>query len=143
MIICQLDKNSVNQILELYSGNFSDGWSKSMLESGFDGGRLKAIGAFIEDKMVGVITFSLSLDDADIEGVVVHKQFRAKGIGQQLIESAHEAIKKQKIKAVLLEVRQSNKTAISLYQKVGYQQIAVRKNYYSDGENALVLKKEF
>ena len=113
-----------------------------MLESGFDGGRLNALGAFFQTQLVGVVTFSLSIDDADIEGVVVDKQFRKQGIGEKLMHSAHEFILDKQIKSVLLEVRESNINAISLYQKLGYQRIAVRKNYYSDGENALVLRKE-
>ena len=142
MTIRQLDKTFVGQITALYQGNFSDGWSEGMLESGFDGGRLNALGAFFQTQLVGVVTFSLSIDDADIEGVVVDKQFRKQGIGEKLMRSAHEFILGKQIKSVLLEVRESNKSAISLYQKLGYQRIAVRKNYYSDGENALVLRKE-
>ena len=143
MTIKSLSKQSVSQILELYDGNFSDGWSQNMLNSGFDGGRLFAFGVFNEQQLVGVITFSLGVDDADIEGVVVDKNYRGKGLAQSLIESAHSFIKEKGIQKVLLEVRQTNTPAINLYQKVGYKQISVRKNYYSDGENALVLIKEF
>ena len=143
MVIESLYKNSISEILALYNGNFSDGWTESMLDSGFDGGRLFAFGAYMDKKLVGVITISLSLDDADIEGVVVDKEFRCKGIAKALIERAHDFILSKGIKKVLLEVRQSNAPAISLYKSVGYTQISTRKGYYQDGENALILIKEF
>ena len=142
MTVKSLNKSSVKEILALYNGNFNDGWTESMLNSGFDGGRLKALGVYDCDKLIGLITFSLSLDDADIEGVVVDRLYRKKGIGALLMQSAHEFILESKIKTVLLEVRESNISAISLYKKFGYEQISLRKKYYDDGENALVFKKE-
>lgn len=143
MIIKQLLKSNVGDILQLNNGNFSDGWTENMLLTAFDGGRFVAFGAFIDERLVGAVTLSLSIDDADIEGVVVDKAYRQKGIGILLMQKAHEYIKNNLLKAVLLEVRQSNLPAIALYEKLGYKKISVRKNYYLDGENALVMIKEF
>ena len=42
----------------------------------------------------------------------------------------------------ILEVRESNLAAISLYNKFDFKEISIRKNYYSNGENAKVLIKE-
>ena len=142
MTVKNLNKLNVKEILALYEGNFNDGWTESMLNSGFDGGRLKALGVYDGDKLIGIITFSLSLDDADIEGIVVASDYRKRGIGALLMQSAHDFILKSQIKSVLLEVRESNISAISLYKKFGYEQISLRKKYYDDGENALVFKKE-
>jgi ribosomal-protein-alanine N-acetyltransferase len=41
-----------------------------------------------------------------------------------------------------LEVREHNQPAISLYQKFGFETMYVRKGYYPDGENALVMVKK-
>lgn len=142
MKINQLTKTDVKDILGLYHDNFNDGWTENMLNSGFDGGRLFAFGTLDEHKLLGAITISLSLDDADIEGIVVDREFRCKGIGFALIQKAHEFIKENGKNRVLLEVREANEQAIALYLKAGYKKISVRKSYYSDGENALVMEKE-
>ena len=143
MTFSMLNKEDVDKIVELFKANFLDGWNKNMLLSAFDGGRFLSIGAFVEDKLVGAITCSLSFDDADVEGVTVEKSLRRKGIGKALLEQAEKVIKEKGISALLLEVRQSNLPAIALYEQAGFKQISVRKSYYPDGENAVVMKKEF
>ncbi|MBO5068421.1 MAG: ribosomal protein S18-alanine N-acetyltransferase [Clostridia bacterium] len=137
-----LQREDVDKIVELFNENFPDGWNKNMLLSAFDGGRFFSIGCFNNEKLIGAITCSLSIDDADIEGITVDKTYRNKGVGQKLLKNAEQNIKDSGITAVLLEVRQSNIPAKSLYEKAGYKQIFVRKSYYSDGENAVVMKKE-
>ena len=51
-------------------------------------------------------------------------------------------VKELSLNAVFLEVRESNACAIGLYKKFAFNEIAVRKKYYPDGENAVVMKKE-
>ena len=60
-----------------------------------------------------------------------------------LIENAINELKNQDLNKVLLEVRESNLPAKNLYIKHGFEQISIRKKYYSDGENAVILIKEF
>ncbi|MBF0443725.1 MAG: GNAT family N-acetyltransferase, partial [Oligoflexales bacterium] len=47
------------------------------------------------------------------------------------------------ITELFLEVRPSNKSALKLYQSFGFIKVSIRKKYYSDGEDALILKREF
>lgn len=141
MIFRSLSKNDSCLIAQLFSQSFSDGWTKEMLVSGFETGGLKAIGAFDGEQMVGVITYSIGVDFADIEDVVVQKTFRRKGIASALVEMAIEDAFNG-VKKIFLEVRQSNEGAINLYKKKGFNQISIRKKYYEDGENALIFVKE-
>lgn len=142
MTICFLDKSKVKQITALYRDNFSDGWSEDMLISGFESGRFYAIGAFEGQTLIGVITFSTACDEADIEGVTVDNAFRKRGIGYALYECAQKFLIEKGIKSIFLEVRATNFSAQNLYIKAGFNKISVRKNYYADGEDALVMKKE-
>ena len=91
---------------------------------------------------MGLITFSVAVDTADIEGVVVISEQRKKGFGTRLIAFAEDKMKALNVVKSFLEVRESNVPAITLYQKCGYEKISVRKNYYADGENAVVMAKE-
>ena len=142
MTVERLFEKDVDQIVLLFSTDFPDGWNKNMLLSAFNGGRFYALGVFDGDKLVGVITFSKGYDDADIEGVVVKSSHRGKGIAKKLIEKAEQILASQSNTKILLEVRESNLPARSLYKSVGFNDIAVRKNYYSDGENAVIMVKE-
>lgn len=132
----------VDKIIEIERGNFSDGWNEQMLLSAFDTERFYCIGLEVDGQTVGLITYSLSLETADIEGVVTIAEQRGKGYASRLVERALERIEQTGIKKVFLEVRETNLPAICLYKKFGFEQISVRKNYYPDGENAFVMVKE-
>ena len=80
-------------------------------------------------------------DFADIESVFVNPNYRGKGIAKSLLTVLEKELKEVGIQNVLLEVRSSNLPALSLYKGFGFEEISVRKKYYPDGEDALVLKK--
>ena len=142
MIVKTLKKENVTEILSLYAQDFADGWNKNMLDSAFDGGRFLCLGAFLNDVLVGVITLSLSIDDADIEGIVTKKEYRNKGVASLLFDSAMDILSEKGIKKILLEVRESNTPAINFYKKKGFNLVSIRRRYYSDDENALIFIKE-
>ncbi len=137
-----LSKEDVSIILGLYQTDFSDGWNKEQLISSFDSGYFLCIGAFLEDELVGVITATKSFEDADIEGIVTKNQFRNRGIASTLMNRLIEELSKSKVKNIFLEVRESNSVAIALYKKFNFKLISQRKKYYSNGENALIFKRE-
>lgn len=141
-MITLLSKDNLLEILALYDGNFDDGWTESQLISAFDSGRFLAFGKREGDSLIALLTISTTQFDADIEGIVVDKAFRNKGYATQLLEFAQAELKNKGIEKIFLEVRKSNIPAKSLYQKKGYKEISVRKKYYSDGEDAVVMAKE-
>ncbi len=143
MKIVSLNCEDCSIIANFFKENFSDGWTEEMLKSAFKAGRFYAFAAKTNEEIIGVITFSLSVDSADVEDVVVLKSQRGQGVGSALIEEALNKIRNAGIKKVFLEVRESNLPAIGAYKKFGFNEISVRKKYYLDGENALVMLKEF
>ena len=142
MSIVQLGLNDLDFIIDIQSRNFSDGWNENMLKSAFDGGRFFALAGCDGQEKVGLITYSVAIDTADLEGITVENSHRKKGYGQTLINAMVERLKGAGVEKILLEVRKSNQSAINLYQKSGFEFLSVRKNYYQDGEDALVMMKE-
>ena len=138
----RLSIENLSEILELYKDNFADGWTESMLKSAFLSGRFLCFAKREDGKLIGVITLSVTQFDADIEGIVVHKEFRKKGYAENLLHYAENHLRQNKIQKIFLEVRKSNTPAKNLYLKNGYKEISIRKKYYSDGEDALILAKE-
>ena len=140
-IVCLLEKDA-QKIVDLYKDNFSDGWNLDMILSAYRAQRFLSFGAFAGEELVGVITCDFNQFDADIEGVVVKKQFRKQGIGALLIEELEKALVNKNREKIFLEVRKSNVVAQKLYQKMGFNAISQRKEYYSDNEDAIVMAKE-
>ena len=78
---------------------------------------------------------------AEIDDVATCPDARGKGVANALMQTFEEHAKHMGASECLLEVRVGNLPALSLYRKRGYENVTVRKRYYADGEDALVLKK--
>ncbi len=76
-----------------------------------------------------------------IVSIAVSRDYRGRGIGRKLLEELERRLKNKGAKDFKLEVRISNRIAISLYTKLGYKIKEVVKNYYPDGEDAYVMVK--
>ena len=121
--------------------SFSDAWDEKMLVSAFNVGNF--FGFVAEDgEPIGFITYSVNIDTADMQDLFVTEDYRKKGVGYALVSAFMEGAKSNGVKKLFLEVRESNLPAVNLYKKAGFTFLSIRKKYYSDGENALVLVKE-
>lgn len=74
-----------------------------------------------------------------ITTIGVLKAFRRQGIGEMLLE---ECERRMGLPYVRLCVRRDNQPALQMYKKAGYHQISVWREYYNDGQDAIVLEKE-
>jgi ribosomal-protein-alanine N-acetyltransferase len=89
----------------------------------------------------GLILCSLVPPDAEILNVFVHSSARRSGIATTLLQSALDHMRDRGVTRVWLEVRESNKSALSIYSAAGFRQSGRRVQYYQDPkEDALVLE---
>jgi ribosomal-protein-alanine N-acetyltransferase len=95
-----------------------------------------------DGKIIGYIGISYVIDSADIISIVVHKNYTKKGIATLLLQEIFAFAKENNIQKIMLEVRSSNLPAQKLYEKHGFKQIAIRKKYYDNTEDALIYEKE-
>jgi ribosomal-protein-alanine N-acetyltransferase len=89
-------------------------------------------------RIVGYIGLEKIEGETHIINMAVDPKHRRQGIGGQLIE---KVLNDRDI--FFLEVRASNDVAQKLYEKYGFKNVGVRKNYYSDnGEDACIMRRE-
>jgi ribosomal-protein-alanine N-acetyltransferase len=80
------------------------------------------------------------VDEAHITMVAVHPNYRGQGLGQALLFGLLKSARTRGMERATLEVRESNTTALSLYQKFGFQTAGRRRRYYQENnEDALIL----
>lgn len=79
---------------------------------------------------------------ADVQTIAVIPEFEGRGIGSTLLRTLLQRAAHGKAEDMLLEVREDNPRAQELYRRFGFEQIAVRKNYYKGGINALIMRRE-
>ena len=90
----------------------------------------------IDNQVCGYLMVLDSIDVYEILVIATVEEYRNKSIAQELLD-------KIKMKDIFLEVRESNQVAINFYKKNKFNQISIRKNYYSEpNENAIIMKLE-
>ena len=95
-------------------------------------------------QVLGYVGSQYGYGEADMMNLAVVPDFRNRGIGQQLVTELISHLDDLDVKSLTLEVRQSNAAAINLYEKMGFQQVGLRPNYYQKPkEAALILRKEW
>lgn len=94
-----------------------------------------------DDVVIGYIGRYYFFQEAEVLNFVVDESYQRQGYGQKLFDKMVEDMKD--VKKITLEVRASNIKGINFYTKNGFKQVGVRKRYYKNGEDALLLLKEF
>ncbi|TCP97657.1 [SSU ribosomal protein S18P]-alanine acetyltransferase [Cricetibacter osteomyelitidis] len=96
-----------------------------------------------QHRIVGFAICQFVLDEATLFNIAIDPAFQGKGFGISLLNALISKLKTKGIQTLWLEVRQSNLTAMKLYEKLGFNEVDIRKNYYPlpDGkrENAVVM----
>ena len=96
------------------------------------------------DLVVGYSILSMAAGEAHILNLCVDSNYQQLGYGERLLDEILMRARGAEINEIFLEVRPSNESAISLYQKKGFRRIAYRPAYYQarkGREDAAVLSK--
>ena len=97
------------------------------------------------NEIVGFAGITIVIDEVNIMNIVVKKDKRNLGIGSLLLEAIIQFAKQSNtlmscnISSITLEVNEKNLPAISLYQKYDFQQVGIRKKYYNNSDDALIM----
>ena len=79
---------------------------------------------------------------ADVQTIAVVPEYEGKGIGSALLRELISEGRRRGAADLLLEVRADNPRAQQLYRRFGFEQIHVRRKYYRDGVDALIMRLE-
>ena len=120
---------------------FSDPWSYGMICDTSQASNFLGLVAEIEGEVVGYLGSAFVLDEGEILLVAVDGRYRRRGIGEALVNKMTEDLKEKGVLKLFLEVRRSNQSAYNCYEKCKFTPIGVRKGYYSNGEDAIVMER--
>ena len=131
------------QIAALERLCFSDPWSENSIASELKNPLSLWLVAEAEGCVLGYIGSQTVMGEADMMNVAVHPDHRRQGVAEALVTALMQALRGADATILTLEVRISNEPAKAMYEKLGFQQIGCRKNYYRHPkEDALILRKE-
>lgn len=140
--IGKMTLEDIDQIMEIENQSFKVPWKFNDFKDTLKYENIVFFVAKQDDLIIGYCGIYMSYDQADIANIAVSSLYRRKGIAEDLLSYTLAIAKKRNIKEIFLEVRESNKAAINLYKKKGFEQVGIRKAYYTEPtEDALLMVK--
>ena len=139
--IKQVYEKDVDFCYELDSNTISL-WSKKQWANELKKDGVKVYGLLLANLLIGICSFHVVLDEAQINYFVIKKKFREKGFGSFLMIFLIEHCEKFSINKLSLEVSRNNLAAEKFYSHFDFSNVGIRKNYYKDGSDALLKEKK-
>jgi ribosomal-protein-alanine N-acetyltransferase len=128
-------------LVEVERACFADPWSARALGEAVQSETSLAFLAECGGSIQGFVLARRSGPEAEILDLAVLPNARRQGIARELLRAVRSAVLDAGVSEIYLEVRESNRAAISLYEREGYRPVGVRHRYYRNPpENALVLR---
>lgn len=144
MEILKMNQTHVPGIAEIERLCFSDPWSENSIAGELTSRLSHWLVAVEGEQVLGYIGSQSVLGQSDMMNVAVHPDHRRQGIAEALILALSTDLMALGNNCLTLEVRASNAPAISLYEKLGFDRVGCRPNYYRHPkEDALIMRKEW
>ena len=138
----KMSEDNYKKIALLAKENLAEAWSESTFFAQLSNPNDCTFIAYCGGEPAGFISVWCIMDEAEINNIAVNEKFRRKGIAKALLTQAEKAL--LNAQRWVLEVRESNENAISLYKKSGFENAGMRKNFYSNPtENGIIMVKVF
>jgi ribosomal-protein-alanine N-acetyltransferase len=143
-LIQQLKKEHLQQIMQIEEASFPIPWSEGTFLSELTSPRSYHFVAIKKNEqrtfVLSYIFFWFFMEEVHILNLATHPEFRKLGIASSLLLFVLDFAYRKGGVIYLLEVREGNQAAISLYQKMGFSAWGVRKKYYTDtGEDGILM----
>ena len=143
-VIAPMRQTDLKDLAALEQTCFSVPWSENALREELKNEAAHFFVAKRCGECAGYIGLHIAADEAYIANLAVSPNLRRRGIATELLKKAENCCREKGCAFLSLEVRRSNAPAIALYEKEGFHEKGVRKNYYSKPtEDALILTKVF
>lgn len=146
LVAANLSPTDLPEILELEAAAFGtgqDAWSKAQwLEElqAQDRFLLGLRGKGPKAQLMAILTFRKIFTEAELLRIIVAKDQQGHGLGTQLCRQGLAYLVENQITKVFLEVESGNLTALRLYRKLGFQEIAKRADYYGAARDAVIME---
>ena len=141
--IRELREADIQALADIEAQTFSMPWSARSFQTLLENPYCFYFVALVAGRIVGGAGYTELCGEANIDNVVVDEAYRGRGIGQALVRKLLDMGWARQIKAFTLEVRVSNRAAIHIYEKAGFQCEGIRPGFYEKPrEDAMIMWKK-
>ncbi len=136
----EMSLSDLESIKDILISDFDDFWNYNILKEELESIDSKYIVAKTNDgEIISFAGIKIIVDTADIMNIVVKKSWRNQGVGNLLLNNLVSLCKNLNLSSLSLEVSENNIPAIHLYEKFGFKQIGLRKDYYN-GKDGIIMQ---
>lgn len=146
MHIRRMTLDDMSQVIAIETGAHKNPWTEAIFRTCVERG-YRCWVLEVDRQVIGYALALQHVDEDHLLNLAIVPKMQQKGYGQHLLQHMiADAKSLEGVRRILLEVRISNTPAIQLYEKNGFLQMSLRKNYYQAGdkrEHALVYLLQF
>ena len=139
----RMKESDIPEVARLEKEIFPDPWSEGAISETFEQEQTLLLVAYADRKLIGYLILYFVLEEGEIARIAVIPECRRQGVGARMLLELEDLCEDNGITKLLLDVRESNETAISFYTSYGFVQDGVRRNFYSDPqEDGILMSRE-
>lgn len=117
---------------------FTTAWSLEMFAAEMNNTLTTYLLVCMDEEIIGFAGFWLVVDEAQVTNIAIKQDWQSRGYGRVLVSRLMQEARNKGALTISLEVRESNKRARKLYEKLGFKEAGIRSGYYLDNrENAI------
>lgn len=140
--ILPMDETHLKDLALLEKQCFSTPWSENALKAELEKENSRFFVAITKNEVSGYVGANNVLGELYIDNIAVFYNYRGFGIGEALLRHLIDVAKSENCSLITLEVRVSNTPARNLYEKLGFKNVGLRKNFYEQPkEDAVIYTK--
>lgn len=147
LVVRRASSQDLVRIAEIENASFADPWTYDALATAMGLAHIRFLvaeeGGGSGSCLVGYVVALVMGDEGEIADIAVDASARRAGVGGLLLARVEEEMARCGVRALYLEVRESNLAALGLYRARGFEAVGRRRGYYRHPvEDALVLRRE-
>jgi ribosomal-protein-alanine N-acetyltransferase len=133
-------KEDLPAILAIDGASFSQPWSQRSFEQCFADDKTYIVVAQSDERILGFGVAYTVGDEGEIATLAVEAVVRGQGLGKKILQALLDFCRGCGAHKVFLEVRAGNVAAQRLYARCGFVEAGLRRRYYADGEDAVLMR---
>lgn len=139
IIIDEMNFGDYEKIKDILQIEFDEFWTPEILKKELENPNSKYVVAFENERIVGFAGITYNFDYIEIMNIAIRKDMRRKGIATKLMKKLMLIASEYNVSKVALEVDSNNISARNLYNKLGFKEVGIRKNYYHGNSDAILM----
>lgn len=142
MIIRKANLDDVEAIVSLDQELLQTNWHEKLYAESIVLKDTQSLVLDHEGRLIGFLIYRNIGGDFEIIQLALNKAYQRQGLASMMIDYMIQDAQSSHIEFIYLEVEMDNLPALNLYKKYGFEAIHQRKNYYGQGQDAIVMRKE-